>query len=250
MATPLNNGYMPVDFIADLSSIGQFIEHQESMESCLSELAAKVAQVLAAERSSIMLLKKTEDGELKLKMFAHYGDLPDAAYERSMQLNEGIAGQVAHSGQPLLVEDINKSPFRKDTRRNISHIGGGFIAIPLQINGDVIGVLNISDPSEPGKLFNHQDLSTANLVALFVSKSIQVFQLQQLMKSNFAQLAIARDKTGDFDIHHLSAEPEKIVKILSRSFFQELKRAGLSKDMIINCATELIAQVSDDLKNK
>jgi len=75
------------DFCQNLVMLSALVEEHTSLDSSLSELSELVAKTLKTDNCSIMLLKEHEvDGELHLRVQAHYGNLPAEAYEESLPL--------------------------------------------------------------------------------------------------------------------------------------------------------------------
>jgi GAF domain-containing protein len=128
---------------------------------------------------------------VRLRVFAAHGALPEAAFQELARVGEGIAGHVLASGQSLLVEDIAQSEFVHLARR-LTQGARSLISAPISVDGRIIGVINVSDP-ELSRPFNLHDLSLLEMAALFIGKSIQVIQLQDVLNSRFAQLALARE---------------------------------------------------------
>jgi hypothetical protein len=72
-----------------------------------------------------------------------------------------------------------------------------------------------------------------------------------LLDSRFAQLALlqeARDQVGD-KVRLAYRNPEDAAKILARSFFKEMTKAGFESGQIVSAATELIEQLNLKLKH-
>ena len=88
-----------------LHGLGDLLETQGNLELSLRQLAEAAAKILNAAHCSIMLLDEEDQDELKLRVFAAYGDLPDSAYKQITRKGEGISGHVLATGQPLLIED-------------------------------------------------------------------------------------------------------------------------------------------------
>ena len=99
------------------------------------------------------------------------------------------------------------------------------ISTPIIQNQNIIGVINASDPKS-NRAFNLDDLHLLEVVALFVGKSIQVVQLQSILSSRFAQMALAQEaqQTIGNAMAHVSKNPNQLAKILAKSFFKEMTR--------------------------
>jgi GAF domain-containing protein len=184
-----------------------------------------------------------------MTVHARFGNLPDAALAAAVGKGEGICGRVLASGEPLLVEDIAQSELAA-LALGREGIGGSLMCAPLRIDGKMVGVINVAG-AKAGTAFGDSDLQLLHIIALFIGKSIQVQQLQRLLDSRFAQLALlqeARDQVGD-KVRLAYRNPEDAAKILARSFFKEMTKAGFESGQIVSAATELIEQLNLKLKH-
>lgn len=233
--------------LARLTDLSHFTATEGDLQYNLEQLAAMAARILHARRCSIMLLSEQEEEEVRLRVFAAYGDLPEAAFRELARAGEGIAGQVLASGRPLLVEDISRSEFVRFARR-LAEGAQSLLSVPIPVEGRIIGVINVSDPLSP-RPFNLDDLHLLEVVALFVGRSIQVVQLKNVLNSRFAQLALIREaqETVAPALAQLGENPNQLARILAKSFFKEMIRAGFSASQIIHAASEIINQLNDHL---
>lgn len=219
-----------------------------SLDDNLQHQATLAAGLLGAGSCSIMLLNSGAPEHLRMTLYARVGNLPDAALTASVGQGEGICGRVLASGDPLLVDDIAQSELA-----GLAHaredIGGSLMCAPLRVDGKIVGVINVAGAKDR-PAFGHSDLQLLNIIALFIGKSIQVQQLQRLLDSRFAQLALlqeARDQVED-KVRLAYRNPEDAAKILARSFFKEMTKAGFESGQIVSAATELIEQLNLKLK--
>ena len=238
-----------MDFLNELVDLSVFLDDQDSLEASLRQLAEMVADLLATENCSIMLLKEDrEQSDVALRVVAHHGYLPDVAYRETAPLNHGIAGRVAGNCEPLLISNIDSSAYAASAHRRDP---GGFISVPILIGAKLIGVLNLSKPRD-ARVFDQEDLKIASIVALVVGKSMQVFRLQRLLSSNFIQLALAREThdTPKKTLTEIAHHGERMTKILAKTFFREMQEAGFGTDHILSAATEIISLLNTDLARR
>jgi len=231
-----------------LIGMAAFLEQQESLEECLDELTADAASLLGVRNCSIMLFRWDEEcNEYRMRICAVHGEMsPDARIEE-VKVNQGIVGKVAASGQPVLVEDILSSEFSSLARRPDTP-DRSFISVPILISGRVIGVINISNP-EDRRTLDRSDLNVASLFALLVGKSLQISQLQSLLRSRYAQIALLKE-TRELTTNTLltgKGDTELMVKVFAKTFYREMTKAGFGRDHIIKAATEIISLLSDSL---
>ncbi len=234
----------PLIKLQDLSS---FLENG-NLNDNLAQLAEMTAKILSAINCSIMLLNDGKSDNLLMSICASYGPMPAAAYKELIGKGEGIAGYVIATGQSLLIEDISDSEFAKLARR-ASEPGKSLISSPITISGQIVGVVNISDHMQ-GCAFNLVDLNLLNVVALFIGKSIQAIQLQSILNSRFAQLALAQEAQNNMgaSMGSVFQNPDQVAKIFAKSFYKEMARGGFGSNQIISAASEIISQLSDNLQ--
>jgi|ERR1039457_3003172 signal transduction protein with GAF and PtsI domain len=237
------------DQFIKLIGLASFLEQQASLDESLDEIVAMSANILRIRNCSIMMFREDElGGGVSLRMFSVYGDLPPNAYTEVVKVNKGIAGKVAATAQPLLVQDIVNSEFYPLARRPDSP-SKSFICVPIIIGGKVIGVLNVNNPVD-NRCFDHNDLNVSVFVTLLIGKSVQVIQLQNMLNSKFAQIAVALETEGMIGgtVSQDNYDADKLVKMLSKSFYREMTKAGFGKGNIINAASEIISMLTISIK--
>lgn len=236
--------------IYKLLDVSNLLDTGADLEERLREIASDCALMLKAQRCSIMLISEAyhqKKGEYYLQVFTHYGNLPPSAYQEITWLNNGVAGCVAVTGQPLLVKDMAESPFWPAARYPAldSH---SFISAPIIITEQVVGVINVSVPSHK-PYFDEQDLELLKLFTQYTGKSLHISQLQAILKSRFVEMAVAREleeqqASESIAIH---PDPSRLAKLVAKSFFRELTRAGFGPNQVIAIATEVLNLLQNTL---
>ncbi len=125
----------------------------DSMEELLDALLRMAAELLDATCGSIMLLDE-ERVAMRIEAALRMG--LTVARSLPLRVGEGIAGRVAASGQPLLVNDIERDGRVAPTNRPRFRTKS-FISVPLAFKGNVFGVLNLSDKRD-NRIFVKEDL--------------------------------------------------------------------------------------------
>ena len=231
-----------------LEALSGCLENVGGHEENLRELAATAANILSAEICSVMLLSENEREEVSLRVVASHGKLPPAAYAEKVPLGEGIAGHVAANGKSLLLPDILQSDFASCARRP-GYPGNSAVSSPIRDNGHIIGVVNVSGARRRPP-FDAEDVSLLEIVALFVGKSNRILQLQNLLKSRFIQLSLIEgtEKTISELLVEAGRHPDQMARIVAKSFYREMTKAGFSSGQIIDAASEIISELSDSLQ--
>ena len=238
------------NYIDKLTGLADFLEKHADIDESLKELAAKAADIANAQNCSIMLFKECEGEEgLKLRISAHFGSLPEEAFQECMDMQQGISGHVAATGKPLLIEDIDQSRFARVARRH--YPSRSFISAPIIINKKVIGVIHVNTHKQQ-RVFNKDDLNLLTVVAMLVSKSIQVIQVQKLMLSKYTIFAMAEKNKEELSkltklVSMAGQDLDKVAKLLAKTFYREMSRAGFGPDHIINAASEIISLLNESV---
>lgn len=103
----------------------------------------RVAQsIFGAQAASVML----RDGD-ELVFAAVSGDGEGALEGRRIPLGTGVAGWVATSRQPIVLEDVRSDPrFAADVAASTGYVPKGLMAVPLEDDDErVLGVLSVLD---------------------------------------------------------------------------------------------------------
>ncbi len=131
---------------------------------------------------------------LDTSVFEGYSDLLDI----SIKPGEGVAGESYQKGGPILVENIDNSPYQKPAVGDVMKIEiGSVIAMPLKINNDVTAVLEITNARSKAA-FSKEDLETIMIIANFASTILENARLYLW--------AIHDSLTGLYNNHYFSKE--------------------------------------------
>ena len=172
-----------VAMISELSLVG-------TRRDLYQQILEMSCELLTATSGSLMLLHETE-GTLKIE--AAKGMTSSLAKTMSVAYGEGIAGQVAKSGFPMLVNDIERDT-RVATKNRPRFKTKSFISLPLEAKDRLIGVLNLAD-KENGINFTEADL---NLIQTFTGHAVRMIDRAATLEKagKFEQLAITDPLTG------------------------------------------------------
>lgn len=127
-------------------------------------LLALVGDDMQAQRCSLVL-RSPEPGVLYLA--AARGIAPHVTQGARISVGEGVAGRVAESRQPLLVQDVNdvnSHPLLRDQYFTT----GSFICFPLEYHGELVGVLNLTNRAQRG-VYSDEDVERVRILALVIS---------------------------------------------------------------------------------
>jgi len=150
--------------------------------------------------------------------------------QMEMSLGEGVAGRVAETGEPIVLENISGDP-RAAHPDLVSTEGlGGFISVPLKAKDRVLGVMNIAS-HVPGK-FSADDMFLLNSIGCQLGTAIEQARLYQ-------RLELGKERYQTLLQHALTAqedERKRIARELHDETSQAITSLTLSLQAIIGMA--------------
>jgi signal transduction histidine kinase len=135
------------------------LEAQEALQLIVSE----GVRLVGASSGSVVLLNPTSEF---LEIHAAQ-NLPSAARKLQLRVGEGITGWVARHGKPARVGDVAQDPRYVAARRGVK----SELAVPLEVNGETRGVLNMD--SDRADAFSADDQELLQELAVQAAKVIQ-----------------------------------------------------------------------------
>jgi signal transduction histidine kinase len=134
------------------------LDSQEALQLIVSE----AVRLMRASSGSVVLVNPTS-GFLEIHASQN---LPAAAARLKLRVGEGITGWVARTGKPARVGDVTQDPRYVAARRGVR----SELAVPLEVNGEVRGVINVDSDRE--NVFSVDDQELLQELAVQAAKVI------------------------------------------------------------------------------
>lgn len=156
-----------------LYDIGKALTSTLDLPELLRVLAKSSAEVLGAKACILRLLDE-ETGDLKIR--AYYGlelDMPEFFNKKP---GEGLAGRVAATGEPLL---INNAADLAEFAEDLPHLEEpvSILAVPLNYKNQIIGTITLfdktNDPRNELNIFTQDDLKLLTMLASQASVAVE-----------------------------------------------------------------------------
>ncbi len=198
--------------ISALNRISSAVADLHDLDTILKIGLDNVLELLKSEIGGILLL---DEKTRSLQYGVQRGLSPNHAKELKMRIGEGIIGQVAQSGEPVVIGDISKDPraFRPDLVLADGMLG--FASVPLKVRGKVIGVIIVS--SHKANRFDDDDVALLTSIGDYLGTAIEQIHL-------YESLAEAGQKYQSLLKHALTAQ-EQERKRIARELHDETSQA-------------------------
>ncbi len=159
-----------------LSRVIDMMTGNTSLDQVLSSAINGASKLLGATRVSLMLLE-SKGSEMRIR--AAVGIKKEIADQVRVALGSGIAGKVAKTGVPQLLKNPRAARIGKndhlDPEKRKYQVNSA-LSVPLKIQGKILGVMNINDPSD-GEDFTDNDLNIATIIAGQAAVAISTTEL-------------------------------------------------------------------------
>ena len=185
-----------------LNEIGRSITAVLDVSRILELICDLVTKNLNCDLSSVMLLETPTE----LVMKAARGIPDEVAKKIRVKLGQGYAGKVAQSARPLIVNEGDRKAADSGERvpmndeRRARYHGGSFAVVPILLEGQVIGVINVTNKRAGGAL-EPDDLGFLETVASYAAVAIENARLHAK-----AQLLAATDGLTELYNHRYFQE--------------------------------------------
>jgi signal transduction histidine kinase len=160
---PLKQLQARYDRLTRLYHVGNVIHSTLEPQEALQLITAEAVRLMDESSGSVVLINPTS-GFLEIQ--AAQG-LPRNAAELKLRVGEGITGWVARTGKPARIGNVAEDPRYISLRSNVR----SELAVPLEVNGEVRGVLNVD--SDRADAFGPDDQELLEALAIQAARVIQ-----------------------------------------------------------------------------
>jgi len=169
--------------VAELNALykaGISLSTTKDLKLLLDKIVSLATEVIEAESGSIMLIQKPEN---VLTIESAIGLEPEIVKNTRLEMGTSIAGFVAQSGTPVMVENIEKDPrFKHFSKKH--YATQSLLCAPLKVKDRILGVINLSDKIT-GKPFTEDDLK---LLTTFASQAAMAIDDAEQFNQNLKKI--------------------------------------------------------------
>jgi signal transduction histidine kinase len=165
------------------------------IDEVLDRIVDRIYEDLGYGIVSIMLL---DEDEKYLRINAARGLAENIITSSKMEVGRGVSGSVAHTGEPLLIGDVENDPRFGRVRSHGRYSSKSLICVPLKVGNRVIGVLNANNKRKSEPLDEH-DLQVLTVFAAHVSNNIEKTRLYDHLEKQTSELKEAYKRLRDGD---------------------------------------------------
>jgi len=167
------------------SAAAEVIGAPSSYEAALEAVLETAGEVLNANAGALFLI---DDENQELIFAVALGEKSEEVKEFRVPVGQGIAGYVAATGQAISITDAERDPrFDKTIGEAIGYTPNSILCIPLFLNDQIIGVLELLDKAGGGN-FTPSDMETLGRFGSLAAHTIEEARLSHDVSHLFRQL--------------------------------------------------------------
>jgi class 3 adenylate cyclase len=202
--------------LAAMNSVAMALTSVRNLNVLLTRIVEKSKEVMGAEAGSLLLIDKAV-GQLRFEVAR--GAATAALRLLTVKVGQGIAGQVALTGQPLRVTDAYQDPrFDPFYDSQSGFKTRSLLAVPIILNGEIIGVLEVINKIGQ-EAFDEHDVSLFQSFASSAGAALENARLFEQTKRMAEELRDALQKE-----RWLAIEKEKLGAYIPKHVVTEISR--------------------------
>ena len=170
-------------YLIALLRITRLLGSSAGLQETLDGITQTALNLFEAEQTSVLLFSETSRD---LEVVSAAGLLGAGVVGQRQTLGQGIAGQVAMTGEPLLMgSEVDTFRF-PDARKNSYNISASMV-VPIRLREELVGVLCVSRRT-PGRSYDAEDLNLVQVFAEVVAVYIRRTQQATWMRDTIHRL--------------------------------------------------------------
>jgi PAS domain S-box-containing protein len=192
-----------IEELSMIHELGMGLLHVNSFEPACQLILDVIIKNTMIQNCSIMLLDPQKD-----RLFlacavdsANHSFIINASKVYSKQglryrfrLGEGAAGKALFERKPIIVSDVATSEYFTSDGRNQIQIGS-LLSIPLFVDGEPFGVINLSHPDK--EVFRRSDCNLFNVISSFVALAIHRTLVYDELRQNEEKYRALTENSND-----------------------------------------------------
>ena len=177
-------------------------------DALLRSIVEAAARIFQAAAASILLINE-KDRVLEFRVAA--GAANRDLVGRRFPLDQGVAGYVAMTGQPVAVSDVARDPrFHRDFAQSTGYVPRSILATPLISGERILGVMEVLDKIDAPS-FGMQDMELlgifAGQAALAIEMSQGLERLGDAMTAGLKRIALSEGLSPSGELAAVLDEP-------------------------------------------
>ncbi len=210
-----------------LYEISKILGYSLNLKHNLKGVMRILSEYLDMKRGTVALRNNDE-----VNIFIAHGMTEEEIKRGRYKLGEGIIGQVAKYGTPIVIPNIGDEPLflnKTGSRKMIDKENIAFLCVPIKFKNEILGVLSV-DRLFTKRVSFEEDLRLIKIIASLISQSVKLYS-----EVNKEKQALIEEKEnlrhqlkGRYNIHNIIGHSDKMQEV-----FEAVCRVAPSKANVL-----------------
>ncbi len=196
-----------------LYEISKLLGSSLNLRSNFRGVMRVLSEYLDMKRGTVALRNDNE-----VSIIAAFGMSEEEVRRGRYKLGEGIIGQVAKHGSPIVIPNIGEEPLflnRTGARGQIKKENVAFLCVPIKFKNEILGVVSVDRLFGAKGISFEEDLRLLKIIASLIAQSVKLHREVEMEREAFIQEKedLRRQLKGRYRIENIIGQSEKMHEV-------------------------------------
>lgn len=211
-----------------LYEISKLLGSSLNLRSNLRGVMRMLSEYLDMKRGTVALRDNNE-----VSIIAAHGMTEEEIRRGRYKLGEGIIGQVAKHGSPIVIPNIGEEPFflnRTGARKTIRKENIAFLCVPVKFKNSVLGVLSVDRLFGSAGVSFEEDVRLLKIIASLIAQSVRLHQEIENEREAFLEEKenLKQQLKGKYTIKNIIGNSDRMQEV-----FESIHKVAPSKANVL-----------------
>lgn len=213
--------------ITALYEISKLLGSSLNLKANFRRVMGVLSEYLDMKRGTVALRNGSE-----VSILAAYGMTEEEIRRGRYRIGEGVIGQVAKHGSPIVIPNMGEEPFfldRTRSREMIKKENIAFLCVPIKFKNEILGVLSVDRLFVRGVSFE-EDLRLLKIIASLLSQSIKLHKEVEEERAAFQaeKESLRLQLKGKYKVENIIGQSDRMQEV-----FEAIHRVAPSKANVL-----------------
>jgi Nif-specific regulatory protein len=211
-----------------LYEISKLLGSSLNLRSNLRGVMRMLAEYLDMNRGTVALRSNNE-----VSIIAAHGMSEEEIKRGRYRLGEGIIGQVAKHGSPIVIPNIGDEPLflnRTGARKIIRKENIAFLCVPVKFKNEVLGVLSVDRLFGSTGVSFEEDVRLLKIIASLIAQSVRLHQEIEKEREAFLEEKedLKQQLKGKYTVRNIIGDSDRMQEV-----FESIHKVAPSKANVL-----------------
>lgn len=209
----MTHDYRKAQELTALYEISKLLGSSLNLRHNLRGVMRVLSEYLEMNRGTVALRDNSE-----VSIVAAHGMTEEEIKRGRYKLGEGIIGQVAKHGSPIVIPNIGDEPLflnKTGARRMIRKENVAFLCVPIKFKNEILGVLSVDRLFDSKVVSFEEDLRLLKIMASLIAQSVKLHREVEKEREAFLEEKenLKRQLKGKFNVENIIGHSDRMQEV-------------------------------------